>query len=212
MEKLKEILDKIKEQWSKISKRDKIILGISFLVIPLFIYFKFYFYPTLNTIKKLKQERKNLQSKLISSQQKQAILMNIKKQIQEKNLILKKVERVLPTRKEIPELLNSISEEATKAGLTITYFRPKKEEKTDYYAIIPIEIEVIGSFHQIIFFIDSLRKLERIVNTKKISLTKYSQSKKEIILKANCILEIYRFLTEKERYELQQAKKKRKKK
>ncbi len=212
MEKINKIIKKILEQWDKISKRDKIILGILFLVGPIFIYFKLYFSSSLHIINKLKNQKRLLENKLIASKQKEVIFMNIKKEIKEKELIFRKIERILPTRKEIPELLNSISQEATKAGLTVMYFRPRKEEKLDYYAIIPIDIEVLGSFHQIMFFIDSLRKLERLVNTKRISLVKYKESKKEIILKADCVLEIYRFLTEQERYEIRQAKKRQKKK
>ncbi len=206
--KIIEIKEKALNYWKNLSKRDKIIIAIMLFILPSFLYFRFYFSPTTETIKKLNKEKRELELKLHNIKFNKAFSKKLEKEIEKKELILKKAQKLLPTTNEIPELLTSISKEATKAGLKILSFQPKNEIKEDYYAKIPIEIKVEGPFHQIMIFIDNIRRLERIVITKKINFYNPKKQENLWIVTADCSLETFRFLTEQEQNEQKQKKKK----
>ncbi len=208
--KINEIKEKLLNYWKNLSKRDKIIIAVMLFILPSFLYFRFYFFPTTGKIKKLKKEKTNLEIKLHNIQFNKAFSKKLEKEIEKKELILKKAQKLLPTSNEIPELLTSISKEATKSGLKILSFQPKNEIKEDYYAKIPIEIKVEGPFHQIMMFIDNIRRLERIVITKKIVFYNPKEQENQWIVTADCSLETFRFLTEQEQNEQKQKQKKKK--
>ncbi|PIQ45068.1 MAG: pilus assembly protein PilO, partial [Deltaproteobacteria bacterium CG12_big_fil_rev_8_21_14_0_65_43_10] len=43
-------------------------------------------------------------------------------------------------------------------------FKPMPEVKRDFYAEIPVDIKVLGKFHDIVAFFNRVSKLTRIVN------------------------------------------------
>jgi len=194
-------IGELKAWWNNISKTDKIIIAILFFSIPLFFYFKLFFWPEINKIEKLKKEKITLLNKIENIKIKKIIFSKKRKEVQERERLLKKIQAILPTNKEIPELLTAISTEATKAGLKIISFQPEKEIKQEYYSQISIKIGVEGPFHQIVIFLDKIRKLQRIVNTKKVTFYRPQKRDNEWIVLANCQLETYRFLSAEEQKE-----------
>jgi type IV pilus assembly protein PilO len=65
----------------------------------------------------------------------------------------------LPDRKEIPALLNTVSELASESGLRITKFRQLDERTEVYYAEVPVELKMRGTFHQVASFFERHRHL-----------------------------------------------------
>ena len=71
--------------------------------------------------------------------------------------------RKLPSKKEIPKLLTDISNAGHEQGLDFFLFAPGPEIKRELYAEVPVGIEVQGSFHATVLFMDQVTKLSRIV-------------------------------------------------
>lgn len=120
-----------------------------------------------------------------------------------------KISIVLPKTKEIPALLTAISDNGTSAGLDFNTFTPGNETPQDFYAEIPISIQVRGPYHNVGYFLDQVSKLERIVTVKDITMGGPQLMEGEMLLSSSCNLLTYRFLSEEER--AQQAQKKSKK-
>lgn len=77
----------------------------------------------------------------------------------------------LPDSSQIPELLTSISNEAKRANLDVKNFKRNDEvKKPPIYAEVPVNMSVEGSYHQVARFFESLGKLDRIVNVRKVSM------------------------------------------
>ncbi|MBU1205802.1 MAG: type 4a pilus biogenesis protein PilO [Proteobacteria bacterium] len=70
----------------------------------------------------------------------------------------------LPTSKEIPSLLANISNLGKEAGLDFLLFRPVPEVTREFYAEIPVEIKVKGTYNDVAIFFDKVGKMPRIVN------------------------------------------------
>jgi type IV pilus assembly protein PilO len=70
----------------------------------------------------------------------------------------------LPEEKNIEALLQVFQDRALKAGLEIVSIEPGKPVVDRFYARIPIPMSVIGNYHEIATFFDSLGRMRRIVN------------------------------------------------
>ena len=69
----------------------------------------------------------------------------------------------LPSDKEVPGLLEDISDIGRQAGLTIDTIALQPEKRTDFYIELPISIQVNGTYHQMGEFVSGVAAIERIV-------------------------------------------------
>ena len=99
------------------------------------------------------------------------------------------VSRELPGTEEIPSLLTSISHAGNAAGLRFLLFQPQSESEKDFYAEIPIRMELTGTYHEFGSFLDRLARLSRIVNINNCSTQGQNDS-----LRINCTAVTYRFI------------------
>lgn len=115
--------------------------------------------------------------------------------------------RRLPDEKEIPQLLSSISTLGRESGLDILIFRQKPEGYQEFYAEVPVEMQVRGTYHQVARFFDRVRKLDRIVNVTNIVLRDPEVVGDDLTLEVNSQVTTFRFLSEPERAKLIKEKK-----
>ena len=125
---------------------------------------------------------------------------------------LKFVLQELPDKREIPDLLTSISNLARDAGLEINLFKPRPEALRDFYAEVPVEIAVTGSYHQVATFFDEVGQLSRIVNINHIAVHEPKTTEDKVTIKSDCVATTFRYLDESERIAVQNADKDKKRK
>ena len=77
----------------------------------------------------------------------------------------------LPDKAEIESLLIDISQKGLTAGLEFKLFKPGAISESEFYAELPIQIEVLGNYHQFGDFISGISSLPRIVTTHDIRIT-----------------------------------------
>src|SRR5262245_17951017 len=77
---------------------------------------------------------------------------------------LKEAIAQLPDTKEIPDLLSNVSDAGRASGLEVVQFRQKPEQYQDFYAEVPVEILVRGTYFEVEAFLERVAKLTRIVN------------------------------------------------
>ena len=104
----------------------------------------------------------------------------------------------LPNTKEIPALLTSITSLGKGAGLDFMVFKPKPEVLKDYYAEVPVEVVVSGSFFSVAKFFMDVSNLPRIVNISDVNFAEIKISNNRIMAKVNCLATTFRFLDKKE--------------
>ena len=79
--------------------------------------------------------------------------------------------RQLPGKTEVPSLLVDISQVGVGAGLEEKLFQPAADEvKKDFYAELPIKIQLTGSYHQMGEFVSGIAALPRIVTLNGITI------------------------------------------
>jgi type IV pilus assembly protein PilO len=91
-------------------------------------------------------------------------LEKLKQQLEDMREILHQLLRQLPGKTEMPELLIDVSQAALSAGLETQLFQPGPETiKDGFYAEKPIQLRMLGSFHQFGSFISAVAALPRVV-------------------------------------------------
>lgn len=71
--------------------------------------------------------------------------------------------RQLPSETEVPGLLEDITNTALGSGLALQEIKLQPEQQRDFYAELPINIRVSGTYHELASFVSSVASLPRIV-------------------------------------------------
>lgn len=180
-------------------KKILILIGILFLISG--VYYYFFYMPKQKEINMLEDKLGRLQEDLSKKQVIVKRLAEFKEEVARLNEELAMLLVQLPNKKEIPDLLSNISRLGKETGLDFLLFKPKSEVEQDFYAEIPVDIKVLGSFHNVAAFFDKISKLSRIVNMTNISMTKPVISGREVHLTTSCMATTFKFLGKKEKSE-----------
>jgi type IV pilus assembly protein PilO len=106
--------------------------------------------------------------------------------------------RQLPSRTEVPNLLVDISQTGLAAALQEKLFQPGQEVKKDFYAELPIKIELTGSYHEFGAFVSGIAALPRIVTLGDIQITPLERNSGFDQLQLALTAKTYRYLDDEE--------------
>lgn len=176
-------------------------LGIMFGSVALIAagYWFTFYSSTINEMAQVTTEVDRMKSEIAEKQVIAANLPQFESEVEKLDDELSKALSELPDKKEADELLDKISDKARDAGLDVRLFKPQAEQKKDFYAEVPVEIEIGGTFHQVATFFDEVGQLERIVNIDQFNLAQPQETDGRIQLNASVVATSFRFLDESER-------------
>jgi len=106
-----------------------------------------------------------LQRTIAKSLQQQKQLAQIKKEAIELQAQLELLKKVLPLEKETDQVLRTVQDTAMMSGLQVKRVASRPTIDHDVYMEWPIDLEVVGTYHNVGGFLDRIRLLPRIVNT-----------------------------------------------
>jgi len=176
----------------------QIVIFILLFIALLFAGWKFDITKKRDQLAKL-EKRETQQIETLKVRQRKAANLNaLKEQMKEMEISFGDMVRQLPNQTEVAGLLVDISQTGLGAGLEFKLFEPKAENPKEFYAVLPISINVVGNYHQFGEFISGLAQLPRIVTTHEINI-KSNQSNEKArvpILEMNTIAKTYRALEE----------------
>jgi type IV pilus assembly protein PilO len=102
----------------------------------------------------------------------------------------------LPDRSEMDGLLTDINQSGLGRGLEFELFKPGQEVVVDFYAEMPIQIKVLGDYHDVGAFATDVSKLSRIVTLNDLSIEPLKKDVKggggTLVLEA--VAKTYRYL------------------
>jgi len=173
-------------------------LGVLILLILGMDYF-FLYSPRSDEISKLTQEIETGRVERDKKKKEVANIPKLKQQMVELDARLKEAVAQLPDRKEIPDLLSTISSKVKEAGLDILVFRPRGENLQEFYAEIPVDIVVRGGFHNVVTFFDEVGRMSRLVNISNIELRNPKAGEDQVVMEGSSLATTFRFLDEAER-------------
>jgi len=199
------------ERIERLSKLQRILIyaGTVVVLVGAFVYFSYM--PKLKEIGTLKVKHKELEKKLQVAKKNAAQLNSYRSMMKAAETKFKIAKQALPDKKEIPTLIDGISQAAQDAGLDILVFTPKPEVRKEFYAEVPISIKVSGDYHNVAVFFDMIAGLPRIVNVSDIAMAP-PKGKDGEELTTSCTAVVYRFVEPEKNSDAGKKKKKKKKK
>ncbi len=100
----------------------------------------------------------------------------------------------LPNRSEMDALLTDINQAGLGRGLQFELFKPAAQEKmADFYAELPIDVKVTGSYHDMGAFASDVAQLPRIVTLNDVAI-----SNDKGVLTMEAVAKTFRYLDEEE--------------
>lgn len=130
----------------------------------LYVWWALLFKPAWDEVDRLQKQLDSLVLQLNQKRRIAANLPELEAQIKQLQARLNASVARLPEEKEIPTLLTQVNSLGEESGLVFTLFRPQAAVKRDFYAEVPIQVRVEGSFHALGAFFDRIGKMDRIVN------------------------------------------------
>ena len=103
---------------------------------------------------------------------------------------VERLQKQLPSKAEMAALLSDINQAGIGRGLQFELFKPGQVVVRDYYAELPIDIKVSGSYHDIGAFAADMANLPRIVTLNNMSLT----AGKDGVLLLEAVAKTFRYL------------------
>jgi type IV pilus assembly protein PilO len=126
--------------------------------------------PLQKTLAEEQKKEVDLKVSFEGKQKKAANLPALKQQLEDIKETFGDLLKRLPNKTEVAELLVDISQQGLGAGLEFDLFKPGNEQPADFYVELPIEIRVIGNYHQFGTFISGISDLPRIVTSHNIKI------------------------------------------
>ena len=197
----------------KLSRAQKLLISVAILGALWGCFVWFLYMPQTEQITKLRGDLDAAKTKLARLKNVEKNLRAFKQKYRDTELKFKQALNLLPDKHEIPALLSSLENLGAQSGLEFLLFQPQKEVNRNFYAEIPLKIEVTGPYHNVATFFDKVSRLSRIVNIGdvKMKATKEAKTKSDtVILKTGCTATTYKFIEVKE--EKKKGKKRRRKK
>lgn len=177
----------------------KVGILIAIVVVISGIYWYFFWSPNNQKLNNLERSLQNKQKRLAELENIEKDLPEFEKEFERLNREFQVASLKLPKEEEIPSLIDSIYSDISASGLEPQVFAPKGRKPRDIYAEIPIEMEVIGTYHELAGFFDRISRLPRIVNVQDLNLTRRNGGNPEnVILKADFTTVTFRLLPNKE--------------
>ena len=112
--------------------------------------------------------------------------------------------RQLPSKSEMDALLSDINQAGLGRGLQFELFKPSSERLQDFYAEMPVDLRVTGSYHDIAAFTSDVSQLSRIVTLNDVAIT--NKDPKDTVLTMEAVAKTFRYLDDEEVSKQRKAK------
>jgi len=168
--------------------------AIALLVIAIVIVAAYYFLGWEPIQQDIESQQAQVEQQRILLKKNQRLAKDLPKKRAEFTALEKQLKialNMLPKKSQIPDLLESVSWAGKDSGLEFSIFKPKGEAVKQIYAEVPVDINVVGSYRQLLTFLKSVGEMSRIVAVKNLNI---SQGKAGGLLSVKGNVITYRFV------------------
>ena len=173
----------------------KQVLIFSLLAVLLFSAFQYVVYsPKKQEIQTKRQQQSKLQAEVENAKTTAARLPEFRREVERKEATLQALSRILPSEKEVDDLLRKVQQLAAESSLNVLRFKPEATQPQDFYAEWPISLEIDGSYHNLAYFFDRLSRLSRIVNVSNLAIGAKKEPTMSSTINASCTATTFVFI------------------
>jgi type IV pilus assembly protein PilO len=184
------------EQLAKIPKTIRLAVVCTLLVSLVAGYWYVSYKPAQDARRVLVVKAQELQRNLNNARSVAGNVPGFKAEVAELERDLDLALKQLPNRKQFEDLLQDISTAGKKVGVTIKSIDRDQEVQRDFYAEVPFELEIEGTYHDLARFFEMVANLPRIVNVGALQINIASESSVSTRLKVSGKATTFRFLSD----------------
>ncbi len=148
----------------------------------------------LEEMSSLQQRLATVNTKLAENQRIAANLPIFRAEYERLQAQLNEALSELPDKKEIYKLLRNIGDLAKNQGLEVLQFTPVAEVVKGFYAEVPVNLKLRGSYHDVALFFDAVGSLPRIVNIDRLKMGRPAVVDGRTVLNVDCRTTTFRFV------------------
>lgn len=182
-------IDPLFQKIAGLNKLYRILICVATVVVLLAAFGYFLYKPKLDRMATLRNDITTAEQRLNTTKRNAQDYDLYKQKMEEARVQFITIAQELPSTEEIPSLLTSISQAGGEAGLKFLLFQPQSETLKEFYAEIPIRMELSGRYHELGNFFDRVAHLSRIVN-----IDNCSTQRSGDLLRITCTAITYRFI------------------
>jgi type IV pilus assembly protein PilO len=108
----------------------------------------------------------------------------------------RELNKILPSSTEYPAFLSAVQSAANLSGVSLSAWTPRQEVPGQFYARVPMKVELSGRFHQIARFFYNVGQLDRIINMEDISITDPKTAGDDVVLRADALATAFHIMAE----------------
>jgi len=140
------------------------IVGLVAAAVIFFLGHRFLLDPKNKELARKENRLEDLQAKINEGRVAQRQLPEFREEVRRLEVKLDKLLRILPARRNTPELLRRVKNLAEQGNLDVNRFRPQGFVDRDFYSEWPIAIDLQGSYHNLALLFDRISRISRIIN------------------------------------------------
>lgn len=152
-------------------KTQQLVIFLIILIVVLILFFRFPYSTNKQKVDHLRSRRDSLQIEVQKAEAARIRLPELQEKIARLEVEWERAKEMLPKEKEIPSLIQQISNSGTRAGVSFVLFRPSKIVPKINYSEIPVQIKVTCGYHQLGRFLSNVGNLARIVNVPSVKVS-----------------------------------------
>jgi type IV pilus assembly protein PilO len=138
------------------------IFGVS-LALPVVLFGVLFVWPSMEEIQEKEKAIAKLQEDVAFLEKRAELIPVLQEENRATTEILAVAIRLLPETQDIPSILAELATLGNEARVTVLKVKPEQEQKHEFYATIPITLELQGGFHNIMSLLDRVAHMNRIV-------------------------------------------------
>ena len=147
--------------------------------------------PQQEKIDQRQADLKKLQGQIQEGRAAKQKLPQFRKDVENLELELKELKRILPARRNTDQLLRYVRTLADQRDFDLRVFKPNRPTDQEFYREWPIQVDLSGAYHPLAQFFDQVANLQRLVNVENLKIETLGRQSEARTLKATFIAKTF---------------------
>jgi type IV pilus assembly protein PilO len=180
----------------KLGAAAKVAIGALFALLPALGYYLMFHLDIVTEIESTKGKYDKLQEELTVAKKAEEVYRQDVEELNRRERNRAELVKVLPEGAEYHAFLSSVQSVANLVGVELAAWTPREEIPEQFYARVPMQLELKGRFHQLAKFFYNMGNSERIINMENIALRKPEVRDGEVFLSVSVLATAFHAVAE----------------
>jgi len=174
-------------------------IGVALVALTTIAYFTIFYSDIASSIKSAETKEQNLKRDLRDADDVERAYQQDLSELNTLQLRERELNKVLPDNAAAPAFLSALQGVANSSGVSLLAWSPMEEARQEYYAKIPMQLKLVGRFHQIAKFFYGVGQLDRIINIEDVEIGKPKAVDDDVTVEVDCLATAFRSLSASEK-------------